>query len=322
VYCWGLDNYGQIGVVASNNYLAPVVVAGLTEPAIDIAVGRSHTCVVTTGNHLYCWGYNYESELGDPQVVMPATINTSATPLEATSLDGWTHVTAGTRQTCALRGDEVWCWGQHGTGGFGTGLWGESGVWERVATGASAVAVAYNATIRPDNNEQVEFDHACLINVRRLVHGDNRYGQLGVGTQSSTAVPTEIAGGHTWSKLVAGAHHVCGVDEAGALECWGSTTSGQANGIELGQQTACGVPGEACDVLVPAAVPTVASADELALGVGHTCTRAGTAITCWGENGQGQLGAADPAMRRASVPARGTRWPTSAVKPRAARARD
>jgi alpha-tubulin suppressor-like RCC1 family protein len=41
-----------------------MVLGGLTFKAL--AVGRTHTCGITTNNHVWCWGDNYVGEIGAP----------------------------------------------------------------------------------------------------------------------------------------------------------------------------------------------------------------------------------------------------------------
>ena len=65
-YCWGLDNYGQAGG-GVRTYWPPVweptaVVSDLA--FATISAGGSHTCAVTETGDVYCWGRNYEGQIG------------------------------------------------------------------------------------------------------------------------------------------------------------------------------------------------------------------------------------------------------------------
>lgn len=64
-YCWGGNSAGQLGNGAQtvDEYSPFPVVGGLRFDVLD--AGRSHTCGVTTGGELYCWGSNYAGQLGD-----------------------------------------------------------------------------------------------------------------------------------------------------------------------------------------------------------------------------------------------------------------
>lgn len=64
VYCWGQNDYGQLGDQTSTDRWVPVAalgdLAGTTATAI--ATGH-HTCVIANGAAM-CWGYNAEGQLG------------------------------------------------------------------------------------------------------------------------------------------------------------------------------------------------------------------------------------------------------------------
>ena len=40
-------------------------VVGLDEGVVRVAAGRGHTCAVTIGRAVYCWGRGEEGQLGD-----------------------------------------------------------------------------------------------------------------------------------------------------------------------------------------------------------------------------------------------------------------
>jgi alpha-tubulin suppressor-like RCC1 family protein len=81
VYCWGYNSNGQLGNNSTSNSRVPVavdtsgVLNGLT---IDqIAAGWHHTCALASGK-VYCWGYNYEGQLGNnstTQSLVPVAVN-------------------------------------------------------------------------------------------------------------------------------------------------------------------------------------------------------------------------------------------------------
>ena len=83
----------------------------------------------------------------------------------------------------------------------------------------------------------------------------------------------------------AGGSHSCALSVEGGLFCWGSNSSGQ-----LGDGAGGGT-GDAS--AVPVAVTGLDSATAVAAGGAHTCAlSAEGGVTCWGQNTQGQLGAA------------------------------
>jgi hypothetical protein len=80
----------------------------------------------------------------------------------------------------------------------------------------------------------------------------------------------------TFSTLVAGWSHTCGLTSNGNAFCWGLNSDGQ-----LGD-------GSRLDRLVP--TPVRGATVNLTAGSAHTCGIADNAVLCWGDNRFGQLG--------------------------------
>jgi alpha-tubulin suppressor-like RCC1 family protein len=55
VWCWGLNNGGQVGDGTMTNAPSPVEVPGITT-ATAISVGANGACAVTADQLLHCWG--------------------------------------------------------------------------------------------------------------------------------------------------------------------------------------------------------------------------------------------------------------------------
>ncbi|HJU74221.1 MAG TPA: protein kinase [Gemmatimonadaceae bacterium] len=62
-YCWGRNNYGQLGDGTLNNHSRPVAVQG-AGALVALFPGASHTCGVNSSNETFCWGYNVDGQLG------------------------------------------------------------------------------------------------------------------------------------------------------------------------------------------------------------------------------------------------------------------
>jgi alpha-tubulin suppressor-like RCC1 family protein len=80
-YCWGRNRDGQLGDGgARSDRPAPVKVA-FDGALRDIGAGATHTCGVTRGQEVVCWGSNGRGQLGDGTVTgrpTPAAVKAGA----------------------------------------------------------------------------------------------------------------------------------------------------------------------------------------------------------------------------------------------------
>ncbi len=63
-YCWGINNFGQIGDGSTTGSLTPVVVTG-SHVFTSIVAGGQHACAITNLGVAFCWGSNSNGQLGD-----------------------------------------------------------------------------------------------------------------------------------------------------------------------------------------------------------------------------------------------------------------
>jgi len=118
--CWGSNYYGQLGNGSYDAYKSSPVYVTLalgTGGIQSISTGDNHTCAVTTGGALRCWG---EGDLG--QIGNGDTLNYYDPQPVAGMASGVTSVSAGGNHTCALL-DDGWagCWGLNISGQLGDG---------------------------------------------------------------------------------------------------------------------------------------------------------------------------------------------------------
>jgi alpha-tubulin suppressor-like RCC1 family protein len=124
--CWGANGGGQLGDGTTTGHSTPVGVSGLASAVATISAGDGHTCALTTGGGVKCWGVNRFGELGDGTNTGPQTcysFGCSTVPVDVSGLtSGAASVSAGEAHTCALtiEGD-VKCWGLSDSGELGNG---------------------------------------------------------------------------------------------------------------------------------------------------------------------------------------------------------
>lgn len=105
VYCWGRNDYGQVGNGSTGAIDEPELVN--LEGVVRISAGGAHSCAVRADGSLFCWGNNEFGQLGD------GTITNRTEPVMVTgSWERVVDVAAGARHTCAIdESDTIWCWG-------------------------------------------------------------------------------------------------------------------------------------------------------------------------------------------------------------------
>lgn len=254
---------------------APVRASG-SATAID--PGGAHTCALTSGGELRCWGWNFHGQLGD------GTFETRLEPV-AVDLPGVTAIASGGNHTCAVSGGDILCWGLNESGQLGDGLF------ETRTTPVETVRSGYVAIAAGSS-------HTCAITeIDNVVcWGANDVGQLGNGTMAASPIPVTACFGlpceaiSDIDALSLGAAHTCALGESSGFRCWGSNEGGQ-----IGDGGACGAvcarPVSVClpganDVCVPPA-----SIVSISAGGSHTCAVTSDQLAyCWGDNTHGQLG--------------------------------
>jgi alpha-tubulin suppressor-like RCC1 family protein len=97
-YCWGYNDYGELGDGSMTNSSVPVAVdsSGVLAGKIltQITAGWDHTCALDNTGVAYCWGENGPGELGDGSTTdsdVPVAVDTNGVLTDKVL----THITAG-----------------------------------------------------------------------------------------------------------------------------------------------------------------------------------------------------------------------------------
>ena len=293
-YCWGRGVEGQLGSVGFiSSSAVPVAVdmggslAGKT--FIDITSGVHHTCAISSDYKAYCWGYDFDGELGNSSGIVgnvdyPYAVDTSGALAGKTILS----IAAGAYHTCAIASDnQAYCWGSDSNGQIGNGATtGDQG--SPVAVVTSGVLSGKTITSLSSGG-----NHTCSIASDNLAYcwGVDVNGELGNGATTGdqvnpVAVDTSgVLSGKTVMSISAAYAHTCVVSSDYQTYCWGIDSVGQ-----LGNDTSLTSQASPAVVNIGGTLfgKTILS---ISAGTTHTCVIASDNLPyCWGNDGSGQLG--------------------------------
>ena len=251
-------------------------------PRRNVAAGAAHSCGITQGGAVVCWGTNATGQLGD------AGAGTSAnTPVLVSGASGFTTLVAGGDHTCGLsQSGAAVCWGLNTKGQLGNGRTAGPPAPAPVAGNHSFVMLTAGAR------------HTCGLtgDGAAWCWGDNGAGQLGDGSTRGTNTPRQVTGGVKFRSLAAGSDHTCGLATDGRVFCWGDGFSGQLGRGARESQTE------------PVAVDANVKFTALAAGGKHACAIAvGGRVYCWGANVAGEIGDGSKTEREQPVVVPGAR---------------
>jgi alpha-tubulin suppressor-like RCC1 family protein len=269
VTCWGYNGSGRLGNATDLSASTPQLVKDVTDAAA-VAAGGNHACVLRKSGAVACFGSNEQGQLGD------GTTSSSRFPVTVQGLTDATQLALGYYHSCALRKDAtVSCWGYNTSGQLGDGT----------TNGRSQPGTVTGLT---DVTQIAAFGRGTCALVKAgevYCWGYNDSGALGNGgAPNNQSAPVKVSSLTGITAIGAGANagHVCAINGAGDVRCWGAGWEGAlGNGDTSTHDT-------------PVLVSLVGDATQIANGSQASCTvkKDGT-LMCWGWNAWRQIGVGD-----------------------------
>lgn len=262
---------------------------------IQIAAGAQHTCALSSDGTVRCWGVNALGQLGfesdetcarvHPVKGGTATVyeRCARAPTRVPGVATAVQIAAGGDVTCALLVDgKVLCWGDGFLGALGDGEK-QPRAQPKPVIGLAGVSVI-----------AVGRSHSCALLADGTLRcwGWGGWGQLGFDApdvcNGSECAPLadrvrDLTG---VAQVAVGGAHTCAMLSADVVKCWGENDAGQ-----LGFPSKERKFGLYPFTRTPTTVPDLADVAQLTVASRYTCAAHldGT-VSCWGNNGEGQLG--------------------------------
>lgn len=241
--------------------------------------GDGGTATGATASHSYAAtgsyvvGLRVTDALGQVSQALRTVVVTGGGALSvltpATALD------AGSRHSCAVRSDGVWCWGNNFHQQLGSPIAVDTSTEPYTYTGLMSSGVPLQiAGLARVTAVSAGDSHACALHADGTVScwGNGEYGQLGHGRREGSATPVAVSGLSTALAVSAGGFNTCALLQGGSVSCWGNSNTG-------------------IEQLVPAPVAGLSGVTALSSGHGHHCAvLSAGGVRCWGDNNDGQLG--------------------------------
>lgn len=241
--------------------------------------GDGDTATSATTSHRYAATGSYmvslsvTDALGQVSLVRRTVVVTAGGALSA--LTPASALDAGSRHSCAVRSNGVWCWGDNFHQQLGSPIAVDTSTEPYTYTGlmSSGVPLQIGGLSNVTAVSAGE-SHSCALHANGTVScwGNGEYGQLGHGSRASSATPVVVSGLNTAVAVSAGGFNTCALLQGGSVSCWGNSDT-------------------SVEQLVPAPVSGLSGATALSAGRGHHCAvLTDASVRCWGDNNDGQLG--------------------------------
>ncbi len=217
VKCWGNDGNGQLGdgnPDPTRSRAVALDAAGLSQGTRSVAVGDFyHTCAVTAGETVRCWGFNSHGQVGDN------TLAERHTPVDVVGITDALSVSLGGQDSCAVtKSGGVKCWGSNVNGQLGDGTTSDRLAAVDVMGLTSSVGAVFA-------------NLPCALTTRGgLVCWGGSYGPSPVDVPGLSSGVITVARGN--ERLASACcrregSFTCALTDGGGIFCWGDNFQGQ-----------------------------------------------------------------------------------------------
>ena len=272
LWCWGSNQYGELGLGEDISGRDTPQQVGEDTDWESVSAGGWQSCGVRDDGTLWCWGRNWDGQLG------VGDESDRDTPTQVGEDTDWESVSSGITHACGVREDStLWCWGRGNDGRLGLGDESDRDTPQQVGDDADWKSVSSGE------------GHTCGVQDDGTLWcwGAGLFGRLGQGDdESNRDTPTQVAQDTDWKSVSSGAFHTCGVRQDSTLWCWGSGLGGR---LGLGDES---------DRNTPQQVEDDTEWESVSAGGAHTCgVRQDSTLWCWGIGSSGRLGLGDESDR-------------------------
>ena len=256
ILAWGKDDKGQLGDGTWNGYSFPRYLSGFNDikeissgywntifllqdeyiydyesgpspnlkkkSGIDsiktVSTGWGYCIALKNDGTVYAWGNNGVGQLGN------GTNNSVSGVVQVMGLNNILEISSGDSHNLALDADGyVWAWGRNNCGQLGIGTNTDSYYPAKVKNPENANYLNDVKHIYASNNMSIIEKNDGTF----WAWGDNRYGQLGDGTDTNRNLPVQIIGLDNVKEVIPGGWNSYALKNDGTVLAWGNNWYGQ-----------------------------------------------------------------------------------------------
>ena len=318
--CWGDNSNGQLGDGGTNQQNDASTVGFSLTGAIAIDSGGGHTCALDSSGSLHCWGGSEDGQVGDGSNSQQIT---SPTEIALGESLGALSVSAGSSYTCVVgSNDRARCWGGgyseplslgYSPSEFTIPMWsyissserdwnnnGDLNIFE-VGVASDADSDGFPSSSDSDDSNPTVAADCSAGSYGRFTCRQATPGYYVSGTGNTVMTPASP--GHYVDSNGASSEEECEIGEFQRLS--GQTSCDQAEpgyfvsspGASEGTPCPAGLfndqYGQSSEAACQGAVAghSVPVLTQATTGASHSCAILDDgSVSCWGENGNGQLG--------------------------------